>query len=297
MDCCKQKQQKVSVVIPAYNRAHTIKNAISSIQSQTYTDWEIIVVDDGSTDDTCAVVTKMAKEDTRIKLVKHEKNRKAQAARNTGINSAQGEWIAFLDSDDEYLIDSIENRLKLAEKEQVQVVHSECYIVKPGCEKEIYKIRPLSGNVYKEMLEKEGPVFPSLLVKKQVLEQIGFLDEKIKAYQEWDTSIRLAKKNRFAFCSKPTFIYDYRGADSMSRNSILNAQGYSQIVRKHFFAIWKILGASGVAFHYDKASAWYTEGNDKINAGRCALIATFWKCVSLKRIKSRIRFLLFKKSY
>lgn len=278
----------VSVIIPAYNRAGKISAALQSVQAQTYSNWEAIVVDDCSTDDTCAVVSRMAQSDPRIRLLKHSQNRKAQAARNTGIRSAKGEWIAFLDSDDEYLPDSIQGRLTVAEKEKAQVIHSECYILKPGEEKQLYKLRPLSGNIYKAVLEKEGPVFPALLVKKEALEQIGLLDENIKAYQEWDTAIRLAKNNRFAFCPKPTFIYDYRCDDSMSRDSVLNGNGYKQIFHKHYWEIWRNLGMKGLAYHYDRIAKWYEKGGDHKNAGRYKLSGAICKCLSPKMILTKM---------
>lgn len=286
----------VSIIIPAYNRANKIATALRSIQSQTYPNWEAIVVDDGSSDKTCDVVLEMAGNDERIRLVRHQQNRKAQAARNTGIRAAKGEWIAFLDSDDEYLPESIQDRLTLAEKEQVPVVHSECYILKPGEEKQLYKIRPLSGNIYKKVLEKEGPVFPALLVKKEALEQIGLLDEKIRAYQEWDTAIRLAKNNQFAFCPKPTFIYDYRCDDSMSRDSILNGKGYLQIFHKHYWEIWKNLGIKGLAYHYDRIAKWYAQGNDLKRSKRYKLLAAICKCLSFKMIFTKLNSLTLKRA-
>ncbi len=280
----------VSVIIPAYNRANKISTALRSVQAQTYPHWEAIVVDDGSTDKTCDVVLEMAGRDERIHLVRHQENRKAQAARNTGIRSAKGEWVAFLDSDDEYLPDSLQRRLEVADKEQVQVVHSECFIIKPGEDKKLYGIRPLSGQIYKEVLKKEGPVFPSFLIKKSALEQIGLLDEQIVAYQEWDTSIRLAKLFPFGFYQKPTFIYDYRPADAMSRNHLQNAQGYLQNFNKHFLEIWKHTGASGLAYHYEKIGDWYKKGADERNARRYARCARSWKMVSptiiLRKTKS-----------
>lgn len=89
-----------SIIIPTYNRAHTIKTPIDSIIRQTFTDWELIIVDDGSTDDTLEIVASY--NDSRIRYVWQE-NQKESAARNHGIRLAQAEWICFQDSDDEYL--------------------------------------------------------------------------------------------------------------------------------------------------------------------------------------------------
>jgi glycosyltransferase involved in cell wall biosynthesis len=90
----------VSVVIPLYNRAHTIERALSSVERQSFGDLEIIVVDDASQD---GGAEKIAGRDPRIRILRHEANRGAAAARNTGIGAARGEYVAFLDSDDEWL--------------------------------------------------------------------------------------------------------------------------------------------------------------------------------------------------
>ncbi len=295
MSAVQQKDMiQVSVIIPVYNREQTIEKALKSIQAQTFPFWEAIVVDDGSTDNTCSIVSQMAKKDKRIHLIQHEQNLKAQAARNTGIRSAKGQWIAFLDSDDEYLPESIGKRLELAQTQNVPAVHSDGYIIRPGQDKELYHIPPLTGNIYKKVLESEGPIFQGLLVKKKALEAMGYLDENIKAYQEWETIIRLAKDNEFAFCAQPTFIYDYRCEDSMSRDSILNGEGYTQIVRKHASVIWKNLGMRGLAYHYTKISGWYKDGGDSIYALGYKGLSIICKCLSMSVIKTKLS-LLFKK--
>ena len=91
-----------SIVIPTYNRAIFIKNAIQSVQNQLYSDWELLVIDDGSTDNTAEVVAQFVREDTRIKYI-YQPNQERSVARNNGIAQAQGTYICFLDSDDYYL--------------------------------------------------------------------------------------------------------------------------------------------------------------------------------------------------
>jgi len=95
------KNPTVSVIIPTYNRAHLLDRAIRSVLDQTYQDFELIVVDDGSSDPTAEVIATFA--DPRIYYLRHEKNRGAAAARNTGIEASQGDYVAFLDSDCEWL--------------------------------------------------------------------------------------------------------------------------------------------------------------------------------------------------
>src|SRR5262245_52851837 len=119
----------VTVVIPAFNRSETIGRALDSVIRQTHSNWEAIVTDDGSTDSTAQIVQNYSERESRIRLLNHTQQLGAQAARNTAIRAAKGEWIAFLDSDDELVSTSLEIRLKAANENHVQVVHSQCTFV------------------------------------------------------------------------------------------------------------------------------------------------------------------------
>jgi glycosyltransferase involved in cell wall biosynthesis len=93
----------VSVVVPCYNRARLIPRAVKSVQEQNFESLEIVLVDDGSSDDTVGVVERLKTTEPRIRFLRHERNRGEAAARNTGVKNARGRYIAFLDSDDEWL--------------------------------------------------------------------------------------------------------------------------------------------------------------------------------------------------
>ncbi len=285
----RSEQPLVSVVIPAYNRASTIEASIKSVEAQSYSHWEIVVCDDCSKDNTVQVVEGMIKMDNHIRLIIQDVNRGAQAARNAGIKAATGEWIAFLDSDDQWLPDSLELRMKIAQRDNIQVVHSNAYILHPGKEKELYRVPALAGSVYKQVLSGEGPMFPCLLVKKEALEKIGYLDESIPSYQEWDTAIRLAKIYEFGFEPKPTFIYDYRTDNAISRNAIKAGRGYEKIVRKHLGEIIRHAGFEALWYHMWIASQWYQKGNAKFDYWRCRIIGLTGKCLNPRRILRVIR--------
>ena len=279
----------VTVVVPAYNRAATIERCIESIRAQTYPHWEAVVVDDGSTDNTREATRVVAARDPRVRLVEHRQRRGAQAARNTGIREARGEWIAFLDSDDEFLPHSLESRLRLAIEERRDVVHSACRVRKSDGNVQAYHVPRISGQVYTQLLRHEGPVFPGLLVKRTALERIGLLDEQIIAFQEWDTSIRLARTFEFSFEPRPTFIYDCSRADAMSKDFVRNGRAYEQVVKKHFRHILRYAGPTAVARHHRQAQRWYEMAGADGLARRNRRRARFWECLDPRLLWSKIR--------
>jgi hypothetical protein len=126
-----------------------------------------------------------------------------------------------------------------------------------GGERETFEVPALSGNVYRQLLREAGPVFQTLLVSAKALQEIGGLDEAIVAYQEWGTAIRLAKRFEFAFVPEPTFVYDCRGMDTISKNLLRGARGYEQILRKHLRDIALRAGPRAVSKHYARLSSEY----------------------------------------
>jgi glycosyltransferase involved in cell wall biosynthesis len=240
----------VTVVIPVFNRSHTVETCVESVQRQTFPDLEIVTVDDGSTDNTLDVLQRLAKTDKRIRTLSIVENRGAQAGRNLGIRYAHGSWIAFLDSDDEYLPDSISSRLKLARMAGVDAVTSDCLIKHADGRMERFSLPKQDEDFHRQFLADQGPMFQSLLVKRNSLLEIGLLDESIVSYQEWDTVIRLAECASFAALPEPTFIYSRSTPNAISSDLLRDAHGYEQVVRKHRKAIAKKLGFRKLAEHY-----------------------------------------------
>lgn len=265
-------RELVSVVVPAFNRGFTIGDALESILKQSYQEWEALIVNDGSTDDTSEIVKEYKRRDPRIYLMEHDRQRGAQAARNTALRAARGNWIAFLDSDDRWLPHSLEARLKVA-KTGSPVVHSECYVLKGEGGLQLFGVPPLRGHVYRQLLNKPGPMFQGLLISRAAFAHLGYLDESIVAYQEWDTAIRLAKHYSFEFVAEPTFTYDCRHANSISKDSLKEALGYEQIVNKHRWSILRYLGPKALAHHYQRAAAYYLKANQGGHATRCSMRA------------------------
>ncbi len=255
----------VSVIIPTYNRFKYIQRAIKSVLNQTFQSFEIIVVDDASTDSTADYILSLQNIHQNIYYHYLPTNKGAQAARNFGIKESKGKWIAFLDSDDEWLPNRLMAGLNSYKKTGANVIHSECYIKNGNnVAQRKMEIPALSGNVYKDLLKYSGPMFQGLLVKRFCLEHIGFLDEPIVSYQEWDTSIRLAKCYPFAFVAEPLFIYNCHKDDTISKDMKRDADGYAQVVEKHKEEIRIVAGEDSLKRHYTIISNKYKALNQSV---------------------------------
>lgn len=212
--------EKVSVILPTYNRANCIKKSITSVLEQSYEALELIVVDDGSTDTTEEIVRNI--EDQRIVYLKKE-NGGAADARNYGIMQASCEYIAFQDSDDEWHRDKIERQMTLLKEhpELSFVYHNIRYtipnvgtIIMPN------KAVPISsrkGNIYKELLNDNLVDCPSLLAKKEDLLSVGMFDTKLKALEDYDLALKLSK-NGYAGYLDEILIEKTMTEDSVSQN-------------------------------------------------------------------------------
>ncbi len=197
---------KISVVIPTYNRQEYLKTAVESVLAQTYRDFEVIVVDDGSTDDTARVASSLG---PKVKYILQE-NRQCGAARNNGIRKSGGEYIALLDSDDLWTPEHLETCLKAAESEGAGVAYSGSYLVDaegkmigklPAAD---FRFDPLRGLV--AGLSSRGCNASSCLIKKDLFEKAGYFSEirELSASADWEMWTRLASCARFKFTGKYT---------------------------------------------------------------------------------------------
>ncbi len=195
----------ISVVIPYYNTGYSVRRALQSVLRQTYRYFEIIIVNDGSTDDIEKIANEFQKIDERIKYVKHEFNRGLSAARNTGIKNATGQYIAFLDADDEWLPKKLQQQFEIFQNSQIQdeklgVVLSGTIFIKMNGQKS-YAIPPFDGFILRELL-KSNFIFAggsNCLIKKVVFEHCGLFDESdaMRNRQDYEMWIRIAQKFKF----------------------------------------------------------------------------------------------------
>jgi len=193
---------RVSAIIPVYNRRHTIGRAIQSVLEQTFQDFEIIVIDDGSTDGTGAMVE--GPRDARIRYVRHERNRGAAAARNTGILAARGGYLAFLDSDDEWLPHKLAEQIALLEATSAdcQLSCSGFFLATNDCDREY--LHP-AGSGWVRRLHWICDLSPgtTLVVRRECVEDVGLQDEEFPRYEDWDWLLRLSKRYNLGVVRKP----------------------------------------------------------------------------------------------
>ncbi len=196
---------QVSVIIPTYNRAHLVGDAIQSALNQIFSDLEIIVVDDGSTDNTTEVVQRF--HDPRIKYLRRENGGPA-AARNTGLAIASGAYISFLDSDDLLLPETLLLQLDgLGSSDLNGLVYGQYYVISsPGEARYLHDIYDDNIGLRQLLL---GPqfVWPTVLIRRSWLEKTGGFDETLRIGEEWELTLRLAMAGcQFVCVKKPLAI-------------------------------------------------------------------------------------------
>ncbi|WP_324667972.1 glycosyltransferase family 2 protein [Geochorda subterranea] len=191
----------VSVIIPTYNNAHVLPRAIRSVLAQTYSNWELIVVDDGSSDNTAEVMGQF--EDPRIRYIRHDNPGMGPgAARNTGLRLAQGDYVAFLDSDDEWLPEKLEAQLGVFKRasERVGVVYCGVLRVYDGTGFRRTHIPRVRGMALQDALALEVGCTPSTtMVRRAYLSQVGLFDESLMTGEDLDMWLRLARVCYFDF--------------------------------------------------------------------------------------------------
>ena len=196
----------VSVIIPAFNRAEVIQRAVDSVAAQNFKDYEVIIVDDGSTDD-LAFVEKYSGL-AHIRLIRHPENRGAAAARNTGVAAAAGRFIAFLDSDDSWHPDKLACQVAALQGAAPNVrVCATGYILRKGNRELTICPQPPPGRFKTEILF-GCTISPgtTLLIDRSVFDKIGLFDENLRRLEDWDWLLRLAEAYDIMFIPKPLAI-------------------------------------------------------------------------------------------
>ena len=219
----------VSVIIPTFNRANLVGRSIKSVLDQTYCDFELIVVDDGSIDNTEEVVKAFS--DPRIRYMKHEKNRGLSAARNTGIKAATGEYIAFQDSDDEWLPNRLERQLPAFQQDKekrIGLVLCQMYFPEGN-----WTWAPKVQNItFEEIIHHEAIIGPvTFLIRRDVAGPELYFDENLRAAEDWDFLIRISRICDIEYI-KEVLVHIHDDADSRNRTPINDLESRILLLQK-----------------------------------------------------------------
>ena len=280
----KNNSPKVSIILPTYNRAHIIEKAIQSVLNQTYQDFELIIVDDGSTDNTEEIIKKLQEKDKRIRYIKLETNKGAAAARNEGIKIAHGKYITFQDSDDEWLPEKLEKQMKIFETTPEDIIVYTGFWRIDGDEKTYIpdiNISNREGYIHKELLKGNFVGTPSILLKKETLEKVALFDECLQRCQDWDLVIRLSEYYNFKLIDEPLYT-SHILKDSISANYEALILAMQIILSKYQYEIYndhKIRKAWSMKFN--SLAQYHLNKNDKKKAKQLYLLAIklypFWR--------------------
>jgi len=225
---------KVSVIVPAYNAQSTILETINSVLKQTFTDFELIVINDGSTDKTLKLLSTIT--DRRLKVYSY-KNGGLPAARNRGIFRSTGEFVSFIDADDLWTPDKLELQLQaLGKNPQAGVAYSWTICMGNGGDSFHPGVsESFQGNVYSKLLV--GNFIGSgsnVIIRKEAIESVGYFDENLKSCEDWDYWLRLSPKWNFVVVPKPQIIYRLSAGAMSSKLDVM--EKYQTLVLKRAFA-------------------------------------------------------------
>lgn len=249
----------VSVIIPAYNAGEYIGETLQSVLRQTIHDFEIVVVDDGGTDNQKEVIAAFVEKDSRVKYI-YQSHRGVSAARNTGFRLSKGKFIAFLDSDDVWLPENLKVKLEKLERENIGLVHSDATVIDAHSEDVNTTLSGMEGELLNELLLWDGTQIPgpsSILVKREVIDAVGLFDEDLSTSADKEFFFRVAAKFRIGRIQQTTWKYRLHGNNMHKKISTmesdvllmyekarnLNLFHSKRFERKCFSAMYMILAA------------------------------------------------------
>ena len=206
---------KVTVIIPTFNRGYCLAESIQSVLDQSFTDFDLIVVDDGSTDNT----PELLRHFTDIQQIRLEENCGVSYARNQGIAQAKGEWIAFLDSDDLWKKNKLSTQMKWLESHpEYKAVYTDEIWIRNGVRvNAMNKHRKYSGDIFRYCLPLCIVSPSSVLLHTELLREVGGFDESMPVCEDYDLWLRIAKRFPFHFIEEKLIVKRGGHEDQLSR--------------------------------------------------------------------------------
>ena len=205
----------VSIIMAAYNAERTIESAIRSIQAQTYSHWELLVINDCSKDSTPAIISKLAEADSRIRLLNNESNKGVSLTRKKGMENANGIWIAVLDSDDMWTPDKLEKQIDLANRTGAELVFTGSAFIDNDGNPIDWQLHVPERLPYKGLLKQNLVSNSSVLVKKELYQKYYAIGDEM--HEDFAIWLGITKTGRDAYgIDEPLLIYRLANASKSS---------------------------------------------------------------------------------
>ena len=238
----------MSVVIPTYNRAQMVPRAVRSVLAQDYPDLEVIVVDDGSTDDTADVIDDFA----TVRYIRLGQNRGGAAARNAGVEAGRGEFVAFLDSDDEWLPTKTSRQVQLMLKSpSTGAVYCRHFAHDDATDTRSQRFPPLyTGSIRPQLLSGKCPPTVSLfLVRRDALEEVGGFDESLAGFQDTDLWIRLSENWEFDAVDEALVVIHRHSGARVTTDLAARKRALDSFFEKWGAQMEGVMGSTGIAVY------------------------------------------------
>lgn len=283
-------QKQVSVIITTHNRPEAVHRAVKSVLNQTYQSIECIVVDDASDRENTCLLKKQADTGLIYHYISPENSKGGNHARNVGISLARGEYLAFLDDDDEWLEDKVMKQVGVFERNpDLGLVYCGSYI--RYCDMKTYTTLALppkefKGDVSQKVFSRIFCRTSMIMIPRNVIEQVGGFDERLLFWQEYDLVIRICQKYQIAYVNEPLVIIDQQTRDhnrlsnkfqAWKGNLLFMEQKYAkqlQMLDVKTYKKWKSLG------YYDAAARCEMEGKRDEQREYAWLAWKYDKCFS-----------------
>ena len=288
--------------MPAFNAAQHIRQSIQSVLEQTFDDWDLIVVDDGSTDETATVAGSFS--DSRIRCIRRENGGQA-AARNTGITNTQGEFIAFLDADDLWLPEKLDRQIDVARRTRADVVYCDGYVFFDSGNDErsdFFAVVPglKDGSTMMPLLYQYNRIATlSAMVKRNVIESVGLFDESrlFQNCEDYELWLRLARAGRTFYGMSDKLMRYRRHESSTTHRDSKMLRPMIEVVKKHSDAVDDKIGRARIRGLYrDLITALIAE-DDVAGARQAMREFAAWDRAGLITQCQRILLRLFPRSF
>ena len=262
----------VSIITPTYNRADTLPATVESVIEQSFSNFEYLIVDDGSTDNTAEVVNGFS--DNRIKYIQLQENSGANVARNEGIKRSQGDYITFIDSDDRWFENRLERTVDALESTPSEV-RGVTHSFESRIEGEVARRSTMqSGRIQREDLVTDNKIggFSNVLFDNTIFDQAGLLDEEMPAYQDYEFYLRALQYGDVLgiednLCWKQKGSFDKNSEDRISDDVDSKIEGQNRLLEKHGEFLSEKVEAS---FYYNRGRLYMAAGD--VSAGRRAFL-------------------------